>query len=107
MCPLSLSLSFFSRLTVGFFSSQVEEAIKKPYTMCVSTFRLYCKGLVSEEVIRDGSKQIGGFGVAICDHEDNRLFEMKKVLGDEESSHQQVVELAAIYNSCFELGVGA
>ncbi|KAG7554501.1 Zinc finger RING-type [Arabidopsis suecica] len=77
--------------------------------MCVSTYRLYCKGLVSEEVVKDESRQIGGFGVAICDAEDNRLFEMKKVLGDEESSHQQVAELASLIhalNWALELDLG-
>ncbi|CAL9229695.1 unnamed protein product [Arabidopsis halleri] len=77
--------------------------------MCVS-YRLYCKGLVSEEVVRDESKQIGGFGVAICDPEDNRLFEMKKVLGGEESTHQQVADLAAIIhalNWALELHLGS
>ncbi|AED91188.1 unnamed protein product [Arabidopsis thaliana] len=78
--------------------------------MCVSTtFWLYCKGLVSEEVIRDESKQIGGFGVAICDHEDNRLYEMNKVLGGEESTHQQAAELAALIhalNWALELDLG-
>ncbi|XP_019089996.1 PREDICTED: uncharacterized protein LOC104737878 [Camelina sativa] len=64
--------------------------------MCETSYRIYCKGLVSEEVVKDETRQIGGFGVAICDPEDNRLYEMRKALGDEESTQQEVAELAAL-----------
>lgn len=73
------------------------------------TFRLYCKGLVSEEVIKDDDKKIGGIGLAICDSEDNRLLEMKKALGDDESTHQEVAELVALVHGlewALELNLG-
>ncbi|XP_050367213.1 uncharacterized protein LOC126785649 isoform X4 [Argentina anserina] len=42
--------------------------------------RLYCKGLVGEEVVRDSKVVVAGAGVAICDPRDNLIFEARKIL---------------------------
>lgn len=42
--------------------------------------RLYCKGLVSEERVRDMKVVVAGAGVAICDPRDNLIFEARKNL---------------------------
>lgn len=42
--------------------------------------RLYCKGLVGEEVVRDSKVVVAGAGVAICDPRDNLIFEARKNL---------------------------
>ncbi|CAN1249491.1 E3 ubiquitin-protein ligase RSL1 [Linum perenne] len=42
------------------------------------TFRLYFKGLESEERVRDKTVTVSGFGVAICDSKDNLIFELSK-----------------------------
>ncbi|KAM2554455.1 hypothetical protein TB2_018574 [Malus domestica] len=42
--------------------------------------RLYCKGLVSEEMVRDVKSVVAGVGVAICDPMDNLIFETRKNL---------------------------
>jgi len=42
------------------------------------SYRLYFKGLVSEET----TKLLAGFGVAICDKDDNLLFQMKEQVHD-------------------------
>ncbi|CAL1403365.1 unnamed protein product [Linum trigynum] len=44
------------------------------------TFRLYFKGLESEERVRDKKVTVAGFGVAICDSKDNLIFELSKRL---------------------------
>ncbi|KAL6500576.1 hypothetical protein OROGR_027352 [Orobanche gracilis] len=87
---------------------------QKPYTLGDSSigsesFRLYCKGLVSEEMIRDMRKLIGGVGVTICDSEDNRIWEVKKVLEAEESTSPEIAELVALIHGLnwaldFDLG---
>ncbi|CAN8303506.1 unnamed protein product [Cochlearia groenlandica] len=73
--------------------------------------RLYFKGLVSEETIKDTSMQIGGFGVAICDGSDNQLLSRNDILrvkDHEESSQQQqeVAELSALIHG-FDVVIGA
>ncbi|PRQ33730.1 putative transcription factor C2H2 family [Rosa chinensis] len=40
--------------------------------------RLYCKGLISEELVKNVKMAVGGIGVAICDPRDNLVFEVKK-----------------------------
>jgi len=42
------------------------------------SYRLYFKGLVSEETV----ELLAGFGVAICDKDDNLLFQMKEQVHD-------------------------
>ncbi|XP_050215023.1 E3 ubiquitin-protein ligase RSL1-like [Mercurialis annua] len=41
-------------------------------------FKVYCKGVVSEEMIREMKVVVGGIGVAICDFKDNVIFEVSK-----------------------------
>ncbi|XP_065868791.1 E3 ubiquitin-protein ligase RSL1-like [Euphorbia lathyris] len=43
-------------------------------------FKVYCKGLESEEMIKDMKVAVGGVGVAICDSRDNVIFEVAKNL---------------------------
>lgn len=45
-----------------------------------TVFRLYFKGLVSEERLRDEKIVLAGIGIAICDPSDNLIFEMSKPL---------------------------
>ncbi|PRQ33731.1 putative transcription factor C2H2 family [Rosa chinensis] len=45
-----------------------------------SEFRLYFKGLVSEEQVGDRKLVLAGIGVAICDPRDNLVFEVRKPL---------------------------
>lgn len=45
-----------------------------------TVFRLYFKGLVSEETLRDERIVLAGIGIAICDPRDNLIFEMSKPL---------------------------
>ncbi|KAL9370532.1 hypothetical protein Peur_035672 [Populus x canadensis] len=44
----------------------------------VSFFKVYSKGVESEERIRDIKAIVGGIGVAICDSKDNLIFEVSK-----------------------------
>ncbi|CAK7329277.1 unnamed protein product [Dovyalis caffra] len=68
----------------------------------VSFLKLYCKGVESEERIRDLKVIVGGIGVAICDSKDNLIFEVSKGLdiGEEGSSSKSsagfAVELQAL-----------
>ncbi|KDP44111.1 hypothetical protein JCGZ_05578 [Jatropha curcas] len=43
-------------------------------------FKVYCKGLESEEMIKENKVIVGGVGVAICDSRDNVIFELSKRL---------------------------
>ncbi|XP_065868665.1 E3 ubiquitin-protein ligase RSL1-like [Euphorbia lathyris] len=45
-----------------------------------SVFRLYFKGLASEEILRGQKAILAGIGVAICDPADNLVFEISKPL---------------------------
>ncbi|KAM5583970.1 E3 ubiquitin-protein ligase RSL1-like [Rosa sericea] len=61
--------------------------------------RLYCKGLISEEVVKNVKVAMGGIGVAICDPRDNLIFEAKKnleVLIDGEIMSNEAAELEAL-----------
>lgn len=60
------------------------------------SFRVYCKGLVSEEMIGETRVTVGGVGVAICDSTDNLIWEVAKVLGADESKSPEIAELEAI-----------
>ncbi|CAH8380783.1 unnamed protein product [Eruca vesicaria subsp. sativa] len=65
-------------------------------------FRVYCKGLVSEEMIGETRVTVGGVGVAICDSADNLIWEVSKVLGAEESKSSEIAELEAIVHGLDE-----
>ncbi|XP_038706772.1 uncharacterized protein LOC120002202 [Tripterygium wilfordii] len=52
----------------------------KPVLVNKEVFRLYFKGLVSEERIRDMKVIVAGIGFAICDSRDNVIFEVNKGL---------------------------
>ncbi|KAL1217951.1 hypothetical protein V5N11_001842 [Cardamine amara subsp. amara] len=72
------------------------------------TSRIYSKGLVSVEIVKDDDTKLGGFGVSICDTYDNPRLEMNKFLGEEVLEHPQVAELAAIIHGltwALELGL--
>ncbi|XP_050213188.1 E3 ubiquitin-protein ligase RSL1-like [Mercurialis annua] len=45
-----------------------------------SVFRIYFKGLISEETVDGKMVNLGGIGVAICDPDDNLVFEIRKPL---------------------------
>ena len=86
---------------------------QKPYSLSAGSsssssaignesFRLYCKGLVSEEMIGDTRAMVGGVGVAICDSTDNLIWEVKKVLGAEECKSPEIAELEAIVHGLDE-----
>lgn len=65
-------------------------------------YRLYFKGLVSEENGKGKMTDIlGGFGVAICDHRYNLLFEMKGPLIDH-GMNRQGAELKALIRGLTE-----
>ncbi|OMO77266.1 Zinc finger, C6HC-type [Corchorus olitorius] len=58
-------------------------------------FRIYVKGLVSEEKVGNEKSKFAGIGVAICDFRDNLILEIKKPLvGD--GLNKQAAELKAL-----------
>jgi ribonuclease HI len=62
-------------------------------------FRLYSKGLVSEERIRDMKVTVAGAGVAICDPRDSLILEVRKNLEafvDGQVVTNEVAELEAL-----------
>uniref|UniRef100_A0A5B7C0E3 RNase H type-1 domain-containing protein n=1 Tax=Davidia involucrata TaxID=16924 RepID=A0A5B7C0E3_DAVIN len=59
------------------------------------TFRVYFKGLVSEERIRDSTVTVAAIGVAICDSRDNLISELGKPLKSKEMS-REAVEIEAL-----------
>ncbi|XP_048596488.1 E3 ubiquitin-protein ligase RSL1 [Brassica napus] len=64
-----------------------------------STYRLYSKGLVSEEFIKDDTKLVGGSGLSLCDSNDNsKKLETNKALRNHRvlAAHPEATELAAI-----------
>lgn len=79
---------------------------ERPYGFVASSseaecLRLYCKGLVSEERIRDVKAVVAGAGIAICDPRNNLIFEAKKnleavdggrVLGSEAAELEALIE---------------
>ncbi|CAH8384507.1 unnamed protein product [Eruca vesicaria subsp. sativa] len=72
-------------------------------------YRLYFKGLVSDdEVAESGERTVtAGFGVAICDEADNLLYEMKKSTSDGEIKRRGVEITALIHGltEAFNLGI--
>ncbi|KAG2673751.1 hypothetical protein I3843_13G092500 [Carya illinoinensis] len=70
-------------------------------TVLVDTecFRLYFKGLVSEESVRDMKVTVAGAGVAICDPGDRLILEVRKnveALVDGQAVTDEVAELEAL-----------
>ncbi|KAL0713590.1 hypothetical protein Bca4012_020568 [Brassica carinata] len=66
------------------------------------SFRVYCKGLVSEEMIGETRVTVGGVGVAICDSTDNLIWEVTKVLVADQSKSPEIAELEAIVHGLDE-----
>ncbi|CAM8952711.1 unnamed protein product [Rhodiola kirilowii] len=54
-------------------------------------FRVYVKGLVSEERVRDAVVTVAGIGVAICDPSDYCILELRKPLVDGDESSKSVL----------------
>ncbi|KAJ4890523.1 zinc finger (C3HC4-type RING finger) family protein [Raphanus sativus] len=77
-------------------SSSSSSSVDKVPAVEGECFRVYCKGLVSEEMIGETRVTVGGVGVAICDSADNLIWEVSKVLGAEESKSPEIAELEAI-----------
>ncbi|CAH8356029.1 unnamed protein product [Eruca vesicaria subsp. sativa] len=75
----------------------------------VATYRLYTKGLVSEEVIKDDRMLVGGSGLSLCDSNDNSKLETNKALRNRGVlAHPEAAELAAIFQGlswALKLGV--
>lgn len=68
-------------------------------------FRIYFKGLISEEKVKDEKLGYAGIGVAICDVRDNLILEIKKPLTGIGLS-KQAAELKALIeglNAAFTL----
>lgn len=69
------------------------DSFEKPYGEGSSSssdvvFRMYFKGLVSEERVKGERSVLSGIGVAICDPRDNLIFEVTKpLLGNGGSRH--------------------
>ena len=63
------------------------------------SYRLYFKGLVSEET----TELLAGFGVAICDKDDNLLFQMKEQVHDSRVVTLMEVELMALKRGLTEV----
>ncbi|XVF47118.1 hypothetical protein PTKIN_Ptkin03bG0083400 [Pterospermum kingtungense] len=56
----------------------------RPYNGIVfltESFRVYVKGLISEEWIRDNKVTVGVVGVAVCDFRDNLVSKISKMEG--------------------------
>uniref|UniRef100_A0A2P2J5S8 RNase H type-1 domain-containing protein n=1 Tax=Rhizophora mucronata TaxID=61149 RepID=A0A2P2J5S8_RHIMU len=58
------------------------------------TFKLYCKGVMSDERVKDRNVVVGGVGVAICDSRDNLIFEVSKA--SEVGVGEGIVEIGAL-----------
>ncbi|OMO77265.1 hypothetical protein COLO4_25249 [Corchorus olitorius] len=76
---------------------------ERPYTDNVATrvvstesFRIYVKGLVSEERVWDTKVRVGGVGVAICDFRDNLVLEVRKKLEGAEFMSHEMAGLEAV-----------
>ncbi|KAL1214669.1 E3 ubiquitin-protein ligase RSL1 [Cardamine amara subsp. amara] len=78
--------------------------------MASDVFRLYFKGLVSDEtVVVDSGRGwtvMAGFGVAICDQEDNLLYEIKEPLSNGVVSRKEVKIMALIRGLSESIALG-
>lgn len=88
--------------------------LEKPYGLSKSSneevFRVYFKGLVSEETVMNVKMSFAGIGVAICDTRDCCVFELRKpfLLGGGGGIEGDVVELEALIealNAAVTLGL--
>lgn len=82
-------------------SSSSPSSSSSSSTVLVDTecFRLYFKGLVSEESVRDMKVVVAGAGVAICDRRDSLILEVRKnveALVDGQVVTSEVAELEAL-----------
>lgn len=71
-------------------------------------FRLYCKGLVSEERVNNVMKMLAGIGVTICDSNDSVILELSKPLiggGDTSGQMAEVKALIEGLNAAVTLGL--
>ncbi|ESQ46663.1 hypothetical protein EUTSA_v10000449mg [Eutrema salsugineum] len=73
-------------------------------------YRLYFKGLVNDETVADGGERTitAGYGVAICDGNDNLLYEIKETLSDGGQISRRGVEIKALIrglSEAFDLGI--
>ncbi|XP_007015482.2 PREDICTED: uncharacterized protein LOC18590097 [Theobroma cacao] len=59
-------------------------------------FRVYVKGLVSEESLREFNVVVGGVGVAICDFRDNLVLEVRKRLEGAEFMSGEMAGVEAV-----------
>ncbi|XVE59771.1 hypothetical protein DITRI_Ditri05aG0073900 [Diplodiscus trichospermus] len=82
---------------------QYGDNYERPYdenaeTVVVSSeiFRVYVKGLISEERVREMKVTVGGAGVAICDCRDNLILEMGKGLEGAEFMSGEMAGLEAV-----------
>ncbi|KFK32581.1 hypothetical protein AALP_AA6G261900 [Arabis alpina] len=71
-------------------------------------YRLYFKGLVSNEAVVEGDERTvtAGFGVAICDEADNLLYEMKESLSDVGIKRKEVAFRALVHGLSESLVLG-
>ncbi|XWS71331.1 hypothetical protein CRYUN_Cryun03dG0129100 [Craigia yunnanensis] len=76
---------------------------ERPYNGNVETgvvsnesFRVYVKGLISEERVREMKVTVGGVGVAICDFRDNLVLEMSKRLEGAEFMSGEMAGVEAV-----------
>ncbi|XP_009111429.2 uncharacterized protein LOC103836882 [Brassica rapa] len=60
------------------------------------TYRLYSKGLVSEEIVKDVTKLVGGSGLFLCDSNGNSSATNKVLRDHRVLAQPEAVELAAI-----------
>ncbi|KAL6979291.1 RBR-type E3 ubiquitin transferase [Sarracenia purpurea var. burkii] len=63
-----------------FFERPFGEGPSKGANSPAETFRVYFKGLVNEERVRDSVVALAGIGIAICDSRDDLIFELRKPL---------------------------
>lgn len=71
-------------------------------------FRLYCKGLVSEERVSNVRKMLAGIGLTICDSNDSVILELSKPLvggGDTSGQMAEVKALIEGLNAAVTLGL--
>ncbi|KAJ7980960.1 RBR-type E3 ubiquitin transferase [Quillaja saponaria] len=58
-------------------SSSSSSSLQNPF-LATEVFKLYFKGLVSEEMVKDMKVTVAAIGIAICDSKDFLIFEVKK-----------------------------
>ncbi|KAI3791956.1 hypothetical protein L2E82_05823 [Cichorium intybus] len=93
--------------------TRTEDCFEIPYALFASSneevFRVYFRGLVSDETVMNVKMPFAGIGVAICDKSDCCLFESRKsFLIDGNEGEDDVVELKGLIealNSAVTLGL--